>query len=389
MAALSVAQVEQLLETPELLAAAVPGDLGVAARLRARWPADLVAAATSQADLRARAATKFDRAAEMLFTRPGLEQASAEVVARHRAPRLAAAGPLLDLCCGIGGDLLALGGLADVTGVDRDPVHLRMAAHNAAVYGVHPQLVEADVRDVDLTGAAGVFVDPARREDGRRLRTGDSEPPLAWCLALIDRVPAVAVKVAPGIDLATVPAGWEVEFVSVQRGLREAVLWSPALATARTRATLLPSGAALVPQPGPDVPVRAPGAFLLDPDPAVTRAGAVEDVARTLDAWKIDERIAFLSADHELRSAYGRGLRVHASLPFAVKPLTRLMRELDVGALDVRRRGLAGDVDHLRRRLRPAGRHRATLVLTRAADRPWALLCTALDDPPLPGPAGS
>ena len=56
----------------------------------------------------------------------------------------------------------------------------------------------------------------------------------------------------------------------------------------------------------------------------------------------------------------------------------------DVGAVDIRRRGLAGDVDQIRRRLKLAGKARATIVITRVNDKPWGLVCT---DPA--SPAGS
>jgi THUMP domain-like len=123
------------------------------------------------------------------------------------------------------------------------------------------------------------------------------------------------------------------------------------------------------------VPVGPPGAFLLDPSPAVTRAGLVEDLARRLGAWKIDERISFLSADTPPRTPFGRALRVLDSFPWREKELARRLRGHGVGALDIRRRGLAGDVDALHRRLRPTGSTPATLVMTRMADHPWALLC--------------
>ncbi|MGH3512418.1 MAG: THUMP-like domain-containing protein [Pseudonocardiaceae bacterium] len=42
----------------------------------------------------------------------------------------------------------------------------------------------------------------------------------------------------------------------------------------------------------------------------------------------------------------------------------------------MRRRGLAGDVDDLHRQLKLRGTRRATLVMTRVDDRPWALICT-------------
>ena len=90
------------------------GSLALAERLRREYPADLVALATAQRELRLVAAAKFSRADQMLFTRAGYEQSSSEAIARYRAARLAGArhgaGRVADLCCGIGGDLIALAG---------------------------------------------------------------------------------------------------------------------------------------------------------------------------------------------------------------------------------------------------------------------------------------
>ncbi len=345
--------------------------------LRERYPAELVIQALAQHELRQQAIPKFSRAMEMFFTRPGLEQASSEVIARHRSRRYANAERVADLCCGIGGDLIALAAGRRVLAVDRDPLHLRIALANADVYGVAAGLttVHDDVRDVELMGVDAVFIDPARRTGGRRLRAGDSEPPLDWCLAVAERVAAVGIKAAPGLPHGAVPHGWELEFIAIGRDLKEAVAWSPALAAGATRATILPEGHTLVPEPGPAVEVRMPDEFLLDPNPAVTRAGLVEELARGLGAWKIDEQIAFLSADAPLRTPFGRPLRVIDSAPWNQKQLAAKLRKLDIGAVDIRRRGLAGDVDQLHRRLKLSGSRRATLVMTRVQDRPWGLIC--------------
>ena len=157
--------------------------------------------------------------------------------------------------------------------MDADPVHLRMAEANAAVYGVAGQVrfEHRDVRDTGLSGVTAAFIDPARRTGRGRLRPGDSEPPLAWCLDLAGQVSALGIKAAPGIPRELVPPGWETEFIAVGRELKEAALWSPALARSATRATILPGGHTLTPQPGPPVPVAPPGPYLLDPNPAVTR----------------------------------------------------------------------------------------------------------------------
>ena len=84
------------------------GDLALAVRLRRDYPANLVAAATAQHELRLAARAKFSRAMEMLFTRGGYEQSSSELIARHRAARFGGTSRIADLCCGIGGDLIAL-----------------------------------------------------------------------------------------------------------------------------------------------------------------------------------------------------------------------------------------------------------------------------------------
>ncbi|CAA9561769.1 MAG: FIG00662289: hypothetical protein [uncultured Thermomicrobiales bacterium] len=352
--------------------------LRLGAEIRRELPAEVVAAAFTLHALRRRARAKFARAGEMVFTRAGLEQASAEPVARHRAARFRGAGSLADLCTGIGGDLLVLAAEAPTLAVDRDPLHLRMAAINASIYGGGAGVTTllADVRDVSLAGIEAVFVDPARRDGGGRTGPRRSEPPLEWCLGLAERVPRVGIKAAPGLDVAAVPPAWEIEFIADERELKEGVLWSPGLARTPRRATVLPEGHTLLPVPGAPVPIAPPGPFLLDPNPAVTRAGLVEDLARALGAWKIDDRIAFLSADGPTASPFARTLRVLASLPWHPKRIQARLRELDVGAVDIRRRGLPGDVEEIRRRLSLRGAHRATLVMTRVEDRPWCFVCT-------------
>jgi hypothetical protein len=390
--------------------------LAQAERLRREYPAELVALAMAQHELRLAAVAKFSRAAEMLFTRAGYEQSSSEAIARYRAARLAGArrgaGRVADLCCGIGGDLIALAGAGEVLAVDRDEVHARLARHNATVYGQARQAaaVVSDVREVRLAGVAAVFIDPARRAGPgaasaghapgnpvRRFRAGLSEPPLDWCVGLAGQVAAVCVKAAPGLPAHLIPPGWEAEFIAEGRDLKEAVLWSPALATAPVaappgsppgprRATVIaparggqvPGGhATLVAQPGDPVPLREPGEYLLDPNPAVTRAGLVEDLARTLggDIAKIDPQIAFLTLDRPAQTPFARTLRVLESAPWHEKRFAARLRDLGIGAVDIRRRGLAGDVDQIRRRLKLAGNDRATLVITRVDDKPWGIIC--------------
>lgn len=354
------------------------------AQLRTQFPADLVAAALTLHDLRMRARGKFRRADEWWLTRDGLEQATSEVIASWRARRYRDLARVADLCCGVGGDLIALAERSPngtVLAVDRDPLHLALAEANARVHGVGDRTTfrEVDVREVDLVDIDGVFIDPARRTGQDRLAVGQSEPPLGWCVSLAERVPRVGVKAAPGIPHHVVPADWELEMIGVGLDLKEAVLWSPAMARTTASATVIGEDGAhhLEPLPGDPVPLRTPeaGEFLLDPNPAITRAGLVEDLARLTGGAKLDDRLAFLVSATSADTPFARSLPIVASLPWNEKQLRSRLRELDAGPVDVRRRGLAGDVDAIAKRLRGKGSRPITLAMTRVQDRPWALIC--------------
>ena len=123
--------------------------LPIAQQLRQRIGPERAHAVIETVVLRQRAAVKFSRAAEMFFTRPALEQASAEIVARYRAKRYAnlGVGQVADLGAGIGGDALALAAITNVTGVEWDALRLAMAQENVCVYGhagrFHP--IQADI----------------------------------------------------------------------------------------------------------------------------------------------------------------------------------------------------------------------------------------------------
>ena len=79
-----------------------------------------------------RAREKFSQAERMFFTRKGLEQATDEQFAAYKASRFSDAGRVADLCCGIGGDLLALAAAAAAVAFDLDPVACLLAEANAA-----------------------------------------------------------------------------------------------------------------------------------------------------------------------------------------------------------------------------------------------------------------
>lgn len=364
-------------------------ELAVATRLRREHPAALVSAALAQARLRERAVAKFGArdAGRMFFTPNGVEQATRTSVAAYRAERLRALGvrSVADLCCGIGGDAIALARAGvRVLAVDRDPLTCAVARANAEALGLAGliEVREADVTEVDTSAYDAVFVDPARR--GGRGRIFDPEaysPPLSWAVTAALKAPHAALKVAPGIPHEAVPEAAEAEWISDGGDVKEAVLWFGTEPGA-VRATLLPGPRTLLGRGLPDPPVRTPGRFLYEPDGAVIRSHLVAEVAAELGGGLLDETIAYITADEPRPTPYATAYEITDRLPFNVKRLKALLREREVGILTVKKRGSAVEPEELRKKVKPQGPHSATVFLTRVAGAPTMLLGHPVEGPP-------
>lgn len=400
-----------------LLGALPPYDeqqaLVLAAGLRAKGvDPDLAAAALTQSRLRAAAHGKLGAFADgMLFTQAGLEQASRLVVAGLHARRYQEAGirRVADLTSGIGVDALAFAAAElEVLATDVDELTAAIATVNLRHFP------EAEVRHgdglaLDLEGERieGVYADPARRtRAGTRVFDPKAyAPPLDAVWALRERVPAVGIKVGPGIPHAGLPEDAETEWVSVDGDVVEAGLWFGPLApegpgrsalvlsswtgpdgTARTttrRIAHRPGDADVVPEVG------AVGQYLYEPDGAVIRAGLVAHAARGLGGRLLDRTIAYVTTDSPapldatgLADGLARGYRVLDTMPFGLKRLRSYLRERGVGRLTIKKRGTAVTPEQLRRQLALTGGASATIVLTRVGGSQQVLVVEPLSAPP-------
>ena len=341
--------------------------------MRARF-GDRAPALVETTLLRRRAAAKLGELGDVsnwLFTDEALQQATAAPVALHRAARLAQSGaPVHDATCSIGTELAALrgSGVAAV-GSDIGRVRLAMARHNL---GAGVDLCRADALH-PVTRDAVVVVDPARRVGGRRrMRPEDYRPGLG---RLIDtyRGRDLVVKCAPGIDfdqLRRLGFDGEIEVTSYRGSVREACLWSAALAQPgiRRRASILDRGEAITDAEPDDCPVWPAGRWIVDPDGAVVRAGLVRHYGARHGLWQLDPDIAYLSGDR-LPSGI-RGFDVLEQVAFEERRLRQALSALDCGALEILVRGVRVDPDALRRRLRLRGGRPLTVVITRIGAGP-------------------
>jgi hypothetical protein len=297
---------ESALDEAAALALSKASLVGDVARLRARF-SELAPALVETTLLRRKAREKLQGVDGWLFTDEALQQATPTLVARHRARRLAGRD-VHDLTCSVGSELPELAKTcARVLGSDLDPVRLAMARYNL---GRSDDL--AGLRAVGLFRGDALFpgsrgcvlvADPARRSE-----TGRTVDLQAFQPALPDLFDASAgrdlvVKCAPGLDFGKLPGlGFtgEVELVSLVGSVREAALWSVGLATAARRASVLgPDGLAWeITDEEPDhCAVRPAGEWIVDPDPAVVRAGLVRNYAHRHGLWQLDQRIAYLTGD--------------------------------------------------------------------------------------------
>ena len=344
--------------------------------------AERVAAALGQVELRRRAVAKLgDDAAQLYFTRDGLEQATRSTVARHRAARVALVGPtVVDLTCGIGGDLVAFARAGLTTaGIDLDPLRVEMARANLAALGLGGAVQVGDATTLDVTPFATAYADPARRSArGRSFRADDWTPPWTFVESLLTG--RACIKVAPGIPHSLVPDRVEAEWVSDAGEVKEAVIWSPALATVARRATVIGRGglATLTDEDDPGAGVGGVGRFLYEPDGAVIRAGLVTAVAAGVEGHLVDRKIAYVSSDAAFHTPFARSYRVVEELPYREKQLRAALRERNVGTLTIKKRGVDIAPEQLRQRLALRGDEVATLVLTRVAGEGTALLVEPL-----------
>jgi len=357
--------------------------------LRARGHApEVVSAVLGQSRLRARARPKFGEFADrMLFTEAGLEQATRLGVAAHHARRFRDAGiaHVVDLGCGIGGDALAFAALElQVTAVERDEVTAAVASFNLAPFP-EARVVQGDAETTDPGDAGGAFLDPARRTSGhsrtRRLADpADWSPSLDLAFGLGERLPT-GVKLGPGIDRELLPDGWEWQWISVDREVVEAGVWSGPLArpgVGRSALVVGASGAAAEltgAADAEDAPVRELGTWLYEPDGAVIRARLIGDLARDLGAGMLSTDIAYLTADERVETPFAQAFRVVEAFPLDERTLRKELRTRGIGRLEVKKRGVDVDPAAFRTRMQLRGTEQATLVLTRVAGRHTALLC--------------
>jgi len=348
-------------------------------RLRADLSPERTHLVLEQIDLRERARAKFSRPEKMFFTRKLLEQSTDDQIASHKASRFPSGQPIADLCCGIGGDTLALLGRGPCLAVDRDPVAMLLVEANCRALDAGKLSCEVvDVRSfVEGMQCAAWHIDPDRRVATQRTSQAVySEPSLDVLQKLFQRVAAGAIKLAPGAD----PSGdWhddgslELEWIGSRRECRQQVVWLGALALHAGQRT-----ATIVGRQGEshsftgnaelEVDVSAPGRYLYVPDSTLLASRLAGALADQLQLYATSYGLSYYTADELQDSPLLEVFEIDELMNLDVKRLKRLLRERKVGILEIKVRGLEIDPAELRKKLQPKGSESATLLIFRSGE---------------------
>lgn len=349
-------------------------------RLRDEYPVEMVVAALTLQGIRRKAAAskKFSRADRMWLTPTGLEQATSEPIARHKAKRFS--GTVWDFCCGIGGDSLALAEHCDVRSVDLDPAMCLRTEWNAELYGVHEQ-VHTTVADVsqpgDCTGL--LHIDPDRRPGGqqRMRRIEDCSPNLDVLRTLMSEFRGGAIKLSPASNFGGKFSNVEIELVSLHGECKEATVWFGELAGGQPfRATSLPSGETIAADPlSARVDITPPQTFVFDPDPAIVRAGLLDVLAERLNLSRLDDAEEYLTGDEPLRSPWLQTFRVLEVIPNNDREVRAACRRGEFGSLEIKCRHLPIEVERVRRKLPLEGSKPGVLIFARVLGKAQVIAC--------------
>lgn len=352
---------------------------------------DLARRAASLHELRIRARRRFPTLYLPYLSAKGLEQASAELVARYRAREIAARAPgarLLDATCSIGADALAcaLEGLS-VIGADLDGESLSFARANFLHHNALGHFVRADAL-APAARAALYQVDPDRRVGGQRsLDPAAWSPSLSASLRTAARFEGACLKLAPALDVellrsaeeAALPASLPRQREWLSRGgeLAEVCLWTGVLAEEsgdpqhRVATRIDSSGASsrlegrASQRPALSPEAAEAAAFLADPDPAVIRSGLLGLLATQEGLSPLAPQLGYLGGESPSRSPFLKVFRVLGSTPLDRKRVRKMLREHDIGPVSVRKRGHQERAEVLARRLRGDGSRRGDLVVAR------------------------
>ncbi len=358
---------------------------------RREHPDHAVPCAIAVAQCRLKAADKFPEQAYELWAVPeALQQATSARVAAYKAQRIAElARPkiILDLCCGIGGDMLAMSHIAPVLAMDISIVRAWMARQNALVFPEkYPvMVVQGDLQNFPVHLSSGIFVhiDPARRSGGKRNYDFSAmHPPPSVLFGVLEKASAGVIKLSPAVNFSTLPPG-HLELISEQGTVVQALLWTGTVstqlgenkrtATVIDRTTTWSMCDSNTDFAGPELHAYQPEKWLYEIDGAVTRSGLAVALAKELTLRWLSPDGGYMTGPQYLQHAALTAFEVYDSFVYTESELFRKLKDgankyPAAGTIEVKTRGGLGlNTDQLQKKLSKICPRDCTVLIYRSA----------------------
>jgi hypothetical protein len=346
------------------------------ATLRKKWSAEELSVAIELIRARASAMGRLENAETVISDLEGVQQTSSSAVAKWKAKRFATCEHVVDLCCGIGGDLLHLP--EHTVGVEIRPLRCWMAQQNSA-----KKVDCCDVRTYTVLKDALVLLDPSRRDtNGRRLTLEEMQPPLSTVQEICNKVRGGCVKLSPAInleDVTDIGEQQEVEYIEDRGRVTQGVVWFNDLVQAdcEVTATSLSKGQTFS---GYAETPRIFGEFskwIFEPNTALERAKLHGTLANELDFWEPAFGLGLLCGHEFNESNWFTAFEVLKTTTLRIEKVSAALRTLNAGEVEVKTRGGVVDPDVWQKKLqKPASdlNERLTVFALRAGKKRVAVI---------------
>lgn len=329
----------------------------------------------------------------LLYSSLALEQASGEAAAAYKAS-IMSGERVIDLTGGLGVDTIFFSKeFRGVVYCERNPLLAELAAHNFR---------KLDITNVEILHGESlsilysfpdnhfdwIFVDPARRESGRRSVGLVAASPDITAVhdQLLRKAPRVMIKASPALEPGglreTLPTLSEIRVVSVDAECRESLLLLERgeqndHSVLRKAVLLSKDGAVVYATSGTGTEERVVSLqvrkYFYEPDAAVIRAGLTRKLAFDLGLSFVNGSVDYLTADVPIADFPGRVFRVMAVERYRPKTFRDFLRRHDIAGAALQRRDFPLRSEEIRRKFRLRESDSRFLFFTR--DRDGELVC--------------
>ena len=323
----------------------------------------------------------------LIYTPLALEQSSGERTAAYKAS-LMSGETAIDLSGGLGVDTMFLARVfQDVVYCERDSLLCAVVEHNLKVSGIENVTIKNGdsislLEEYPDDSFDWIFVDPARREEGRRSIALEAASPdvVASHDLLLRHAQRVCIKPSPALEISglkkLLPALHTIVVVSVDCECKEILLLLehayPADGLVQVNAVCLSSdseeltevvGSGEVPR----VVGTAVKEYLYEPDPAIIKARLSAVLARDSGLEFVNKSVDYLTADRKIDAFSGRTFRVVECIPFKPKSFRTFLERHAITGASIQRRDFPLSAEELRKKFRLFESERAFLFFTKDA----------------------